>query len=252
MKLLSDGDPTRELSLQFHAAYNYDDVMGGISFDRTGRPVPGPGLMVRFFAEAAGRPNERHVVLMDELSRADVANVFGELLTYIEHRNESFSIPTLPGSRIYVPENVTFLATMNPRDRSVINLDDALLRRLRQVDIPSSTTALEAILQKNGMRHELRKQVTAWFDQLPKDAPFGHGVFVEVVDEEDLYTVWHDVISRYLYRGGVATFRDPQAIESHYIWKVREERALAAVAEDVGGYQADSAKSPENSEAGDE
>ena len=104
------------------------------------------------------------------------------MLTYVEYRDRAFRVPALNMSVKLAP-NLIIMATMNPADRSVINMDDALVRRLRQVNVPRSTDALRRILGAAGMRDGLREQVCEWFAALPPDAPFGHGLFVDVATE---------------------------------------------------------------------
>jgi hypothetical protein len=72
------------------------------------------------------------------------------------------------------------------------------------------------------MPDELRDQVCAWFDGLPPDAPFGHGLFVDVANERDLYRLWHEQLVFFLRRGGISVYADPAAIEDGYVWRMDE------------------------------
>jgi 5-methylcytosine-specific restriction protein B len=112
------------------------------------------------------------------------------------------------------------MATMNPADRSVINMDDALVRRLRQIEVPRSTDALRTILSAAGMEDKLREQVSDWFDGLPSDAPFGHGLFVDVATEQDLNSLWNEQLAFFLRRGGISVYNDPRRIEDGFLWRM--------------------------------
>ncbi|MEU5133521.1 AAA family ATPase [Streptomyces californicus] len=215
---LSEGDLTRILTVQFHAAFTYEEFVGGLAPSSSGGFEPSPGALVQINAAALASPEKTHVLIVDELSRADVANVLGELLTYIEYRNRPFLIPGL-NERVSIAPNLVVIATMNPADRSVINMDDALVRRLRQIEIPPSSGALEAILTESGMENDLRGQVVRWFDGLPADAPFGHGLFVGMRNEHDLHDLWNESLRYFLRRGGITTYPNPEQIENGYVWR---------------------------------
>ncbi|MGA5727363.1 McrB family protein [Streptomyces seoulensis] len=214
---LAEGDATRILTVQFHAAFTYEEFVGGLA-PSNGGFEPSPGALVQINDAALASPDKTHVLIVDELSRADVANVLGELLTYIEYRNRPFLVPGLD-KRVSIAPNLIIIATMNPTDRSVVNMDDALVRRLRQIEIPRSRDALGVILHEAGMANDLRGHVIQWFDGLPEDAPFGHGLFVGMRDERDLHDLWHESLRYFLRRGGITTYPNPEKIENGYVWR---------------------------------
>jgi 5-methylcytosine-specific restriction protein B len=219
--VLADSDLTRVEVVQFHAAFTYEEFVGGLAPVEGGGFAPAEGILVAFNDRAAKLPGQQHVLVIDEVSRADMANVLGELLTYVEYRDRSFTIPVL-GRTLTLSPNLTIIATMNPADRSVINMDDALVRRLRQIAVPRSTDALRTILSSAGMRDDLREQVCAWFENLPEDASFGHGLFLDVATEQDLYRLWHEQLTFFLRRGGVSVYPEPEVIEDGFVWRRRE------------------------------
>jgi hypothetical protein len=216
---LTDSDTTRVEIVQFHAAFTYEEFVGGLAPLPGGGFAPSPGVLVDINRRAAEHPEQVYVLVIDEISRADTANVLGELLTYVEYRDRSFRVPALNES-IKLAANLVIIATMNPADRSVINMDDALVRRLRQISVPRSTDALRAILGAAGMSDGLRAQVCDWFDGLPADAPFGHGLFVDVTTEQDLYYLWHEQLTFFLRRGGLSVYSDPARIEEGFLWRM--------------------------------
>jgi hypothetical protein len=127
--LVSGGDGFVEL-VQFHPAYAYEDFIQGI------RPQPRedgglayplvPGRFLRFCARA--RTCEGACVLIiDEINRANLARVFGELMYGLEYRERE--VPLAAGGTLRIPPHVRILGTMNTADRSIALVDHALRRR---------------------------------------------------------------------------------------------------------------------------
>lgn len=226
---LAEGDLSRVSTVQFHAGFTYEEFVGGLA-PEGGKFVPTPGVLVEICDRALADPHHTYVLVIDEFSRADIANVLGELLTYIEYRHRPFRVPVL-NRDVEVPSNLVIIATLNPQDRSVVNLDDALVRRLRQIAVESSPVALTEILSESGMESALRAQVVSWFKGLPAGTPFGHGVFTGVRDEDDLRDLWRESLQYFLRRGGVTVYPDAERVERDYVWNRPFAAApLAAVA----------------------
>ena len=118
--------------VQFHPAYSYEEFIEGI------RPQVGeggdlvysvqPGLFQRLCRAAEARPQARSVLVVDEINRANLPQVFGELLYALEYRGQAVELP-YSGQALRVPPNLVLLGTMNSADRAVAILDQALRRR---------------------------------------------------------------------------------------------------------------------------
>lgn len=217
--ILTDNDETRIHTLQFHAGFSYEEFIGGLTVNEKGNFVREDGILLRVNAAAHKNPEVPHVLLIDEFSRADIANTFGEALTYIEYRDTPFFIPSIRDEVSLAP-NLIIMATLNPQDRSVVDMDAALLRRMRQISFPPNTDALMTILRASEMEPSLAQEVGDWFSQLPSDAPFGHGVFVGVRTEGELTQLWEESLHHFLYRGGVPVHPDPESIEAGFRWRL--------------------------------
>ena len=88
---------------------------------------PGPLALMVEKAEAA--PGVPHILIIDEINRANLPRVFGELLFLLEYRNKSVRTAYRPDEPFELPTNLFFIGTMNTADRSIAMVDAALRRR---------------------------------------------------------------------------------------------------------------------------
>lgn len=142
--LVGGGDGFWSL-VQFHSAYNYEDFVQGL------RPQATLGGMLTFrlvagrfleFCARAAACTGRCVLIIDEINRANLANVFGELLYLLEYREQSV---LLAGGEtpFAIPANVRLIGTMNTADRSLALIDHALRRRFALLAVEPNYAALE-------------------------------------------------------------------------------------------------------------
>jgi 5-methylcytosine-specific restriction protein B len=129
--LIGDGDGFSEL-VQFHPAYAYEDFIQGIrprtrgDGELTYKMVPGRFLD---FCDKARRRQDTCVLIVDEINRANLSRVFGELMYLLEYRGKDKAIPLAGGKAFSIPDNVRLIGTMNTADRSIALVDHALRRR---------------------------------------------------------------------------------------------------------------------------
>ena len=123
--------------VQFHPAYSYEDFFEGFrpQVDDNGlmtyELTPGP--LVRLARRAQEHPDELHVMVIDEINRANLPRVLGELLYLLEYRNEAIQTQYRPDEDFLLPENLWFIGTMNTADRSIALIDAAMRRRFHFV-----------------------------------------------------------------------------------------------------------------------
>ncbi|WP_338834109.1 McrB family protein [Bradyrhizobium septentrionale] len=182
---LVEGDRLRLREVQFHPAYQYDDfVEGYVPNGTAGFALKDKHLLI--MSERARQNNALHILVIDELSRTDPARVFGEALTYMERslRGTSFFLPS--GRETSLPENLLFLATMNPEDRSVDDIDAAMDRRWAKVYLSPDRKILAQFLRNNGLQPPQIGAVLGFFAWIQQYYKVGHAFFRSVKDTHTL------------------------------------------------------------------
>lgn len=158
--LIGGGDGFSQL-VQLHPAYAYEDFVVGIR--PRSRPEGGldyplvPGRFVQFCDEARDRGG-RCVLILDEINRANLARVFGELMYLLEYRNAS--VPLAGGGRFSIPENVRIIGTMNTADRSIALVDHALRRRFAFLALRPRHDVLRRYHERNSTGFPVDRLIT--------------------------------------------------------------------------------------------
>lgn len=195
---LVDGEEARIRFVQFHPSYQYEDFVEGYVPRKDGSGFDlRPKHFLHLCGEIAHKANGKPVVLViDELSRGDPGRVFGEALTYIERSKRGMKFQLASGSSCVVPDNLVILATMNPLDRGVDEVDAALERRFAKIALDPNAELLEAMVTEAGMADDLRGRLIDFFTTVNKQSrsnPFaalGHTYFIGVSDRDGLRRVW--------------------------------------------------------------
>lgn len=174
------GSEDRVKVVQFHPGYDYSDFVMGLKpvlLDWTGREIEGageeaevsvsyrwkPGVFKKFADAATADPAYYYVLVIDEINRADLSRVFGELFSLIEKDYRGESKITLPnGEPFSVPANLYIIGTMNDIDRSVDSIDFALRRRFAwyEVTAESSERIIDAkMAERNADAERIKKSM---------------------------------------------------------------------------------------------
>ncbi len=152
--------------IQFHPSYTYEDFVRGISVSASesdaseikgkifegddekykfiySQPVP---VMYRTVNRTLGKMakiagnyynsenpenSKKFYLVIDEINRANLATVFGELIYALEYRDSKVATPYTVGddSRLQIPSNLYIVGTMNTADKSIASIDYAIRRR---------------------------------------------------------------------------------------------------------------------------
>lgn len=173
--------------VSFHQAYGYEEFVEGI------RPHIADngqmsyrvesGAFLRLCQQAKQDPSHRYAMLIDEINRANVARVFGELMSLIEPSKRAGQTDSLSVNLAYsrqpfsVPSNVDIYATMNSQDHSLAPLDMAFRRRFEFIECQPQPQLLGKVMA-NGIEIDLAKLLTALNERisqnLAKDSQLGH------------------------------------------------------------------------------
>lgn len=148
------GGPEQVKLVQFHPSYAYEDFFEGFrpqedpeTREVAFRLVAGP---LRELADLASREGNRHIphfLLIDEINRANLAKVFGELYFLLEYRNRSVRL-TYSGDDFALPPNLFVIGTMNTADRSIALVDAAMRRRFAFVELSPRTEPTSGLLRR--------------------------------------------------------------------------------------------------------
>ncbi len=172
-------DDSRIQQVQFHQGTAYDDVVYGYRPNDVGGFDPTPGVFVSFCRRAAQRPDDPFFFIVDEINRANISKVFGELLMLVEadHRGDEVTL-TVSGERFFVPENVYLIGMMNTADRGLALIDYALRRRFAFFEMEPALChpAFLSDVQARGEKLErLVHAVANLNNEIVKDPALGRG-----------------------------------------------------------------------------
>ncbi|MFC1513460.1 McrB family protein [candidate division KSB1 bacterium] len=184
----------------FHQSYGYEEFIEGIKpvmkeeIDVDSTDVKyeiKDGVFKQIAEEAIANPDKKYALFIDEISRGNIANIFGELITLIEEDKRYNHVNAMPAilpysqEEFFVPSNLYIIGTMNTADRSVEALDVALRRRFTFIEMrPVPELLSNPEYQVNGIDlKELLKTINNRIEKLlDKDYCIGHSYFMGIND----------------------------------------------------------------------
>ena len=180
----------------FHQNYAYEDFIEGIR-PRLNRNELAyelhDGIFKQISSRASDSPDEeRHVLVIDEINRGNIAKIFGELITLIEPSKRlggkdrmEVKLP-YSGDPFGVPSNLYLIGTMNTADRGIALLDTALRRRFdfieKMPDLRHVDTNMEGV-DGRAMLKAMNERITV---RLDREHQIGHTYLIDVKTLDDL------------------------------------------------------------------
>ena len=139
--------------VQLHPSYAYEDFVRGFRptlIDRQPGFELKDGPLLWAAERARGEPDEKHYLVIDEINRGKVANVFGELYYLLEYRDETIRLQYQRdgGETFQLPGNLYIIGTMNTADRSIALVDLALRRRFNFIEFHPDEEPVKGVLRR--------------------------------------------------------------------------------------------------------
>ncbi|WP_342431064.1 DUF3578 domain-containing protein [Neobacillus sp. FSL H8-0543] len=185
--------------VQFHPSYTYEDFIEGL------RPVPtsagikfdaSPGVLMKWANEARDK-QEKYVLIIDEMNRANLPKVFGELFYLLEYRDRKIDLQYSKGFKL--PSNLYIIGTMNTADRNIRALDHALRRRFEIFELGARSDLLRKFYNnKKEQAYSVDKLIEGFTSlnnqlrsEIDRHHEIGHSYFMKKeITREILKRVW--------------------------------------------------------------
>lgn len=201
--------------IQFHPAYSYEDFVRGIVVETNIHNQPEYKVvnktLAAFAKKALDNPTANYVLIIDEINRANLPSVLGELIYALEYRyNEKTkndkeaaveSVYALKendedevgNKTLMLPTNLFIIGTMNTADRSVGHIDYAIKRRFAFVDVLPEIEPVHPLIKDefikisslfiknfdgNNIPIVIEKSDSLASDFRPEDIWMGHSYFI--------------------------------------------------------------------------
>lgn len=199
--LVGGGDGFMEL-VQFHPSYAYEDFIQGIrpeALPEGGLDYPVKrGRFLDFCHRAKGRDGTC-VLIIDEINRANLSRVFGELMYLLEYRGKTIPL-SAGGEHFSIPDNVRILGTMNTADRSIALVDHALRRRFAFLELRPSYETLRRFHEGDGYDVEPLVQLLQEVNAAIGDPHYEVGITYFLLEdlENQVEDVWMMEVLPYL------------------------------------------------------
>lgn len=188
----------------FHQNYGYEEFIQGLRPDTNSEKLSFKTVdgVFKSIADLAlnDEDDKNYIIIIDEINRANISKVFGELITLIEEDKRwgelnEMSATLQSGQEFAVPNNLYIIGTMNSADKSISLIDAALRRRFDFFEQkPDSTLVSDEVLRS--MLENINLSLVEELDST--DLLVGHSYFMNK-DESKLCSILNNNIIPLLY-----------------------------------------------------
>jgi len=188
-------DCTYITKITFHPSYSYEEFIEGIRAEVKEKQI-GFSIQDGIFKEvckcAEDDLDNNYVLIIDEINRGNIPQIFGELITLIEKdkRGKRHSVSlTYSKEPFSVPENLYIIGTMNTADKSLAMLDIALRRRFAFVELMPNSKYIQETVPEISLRKLLDGINSKIYKEL-RDKQIGHSYFMnDISSVKDLQLI---------------------------------------------------------------
>ncbi len=255
----------------FHQSYSYEEFVEGLrpTTNESGAGftlIAECGILKSIAKCARENENVNYVLIIDEINRANISKVLGELITLLEddkrEGKENQVKLQLPYSRkeFTLPANLYILGTMNTADRSIALLDSALRRRFEFEEMMPDPSLLNDASEATEVNlAEVLRAINERIEYLKdRDHLIGHAWLMKAKDRESLDNIMRNkiipLIAEYFHEdwqnvrailGGTNDFVTCEklsvppgmeaAYDDRYSWKINEQFPVVAYENLISG-----------------
>ncbi|MDE5932858.1 MAG: AAA family ATPase [Lachnospiraceae bacterium] len=236
--LKGEGEPKIAWDIvQFHPSYGYEDFIRGIKVStKTGTNTILYETVNKILGSIAqlalNHPKTDFFLIIDEINRANLATVFGELIYGLEYRTESVATPYAidNDNRISIPDNLYIIGTMNTADKSIGGIDYAIRRRFLFFEqLPDENVIKEYKASSGAAQIALNEKACKLFGQVKKifdneylspeyrreDVQIGHTYFLADTEDKLMRRFEYQIIPilKEYYKDGIISFSAGEGTE---------------------------------------
>ena len=174
------GSGDRE-TIQIHDGWGYDDLVTALRPSGSGQWSWQAGPLLRAIQQ------KRKYIVLEEINRTAFTQAIGEVFSLLEstYRGEHNAVRLRSDEKLWIPDSVIFLCTMNTLDRSTEELDDAVLGRFTAIEFPPRLDNLVSLLDAAHVREEIAAGLCKVFLAVNEIYPLGHGYFSDFRADSD-------------------------------------------------------------------